>query len=418
MMSSRSAILPACGRSSGMSKCAIARKYSARLFFLIALGVLAPFNVIAIWTLLRVHPRRRKATIAVAIIGNLLWLFFPLLRTLTAAGRITRAIFGPPWFAWTCFAIVYSGFVVAIAIVWLLFRRTSFAMFARWPSRVFLSLTIIGSIDGLYEAIVPLRVERVPIELDNLPPAAEGTRIALLADLHVGLFTRRSRLQEFFETTRALQPDIVILAGDLVDDDPWSTPKLLEATRFLDPHTPLLAVLGNHEMYGDPDRAIAALRNSRIRLLVNEGAEMRSLWVAGLSDYAAPVPRLRPNLDAALSGRGARFPILIAHQPKAFEDARRLNLPLTLVAHTHGGQLGIRPLGWSLAGVFLSYHMGWYRRGASQLYVNTGTGFWLVPFRLGMTGEITLIELRRPHVIPSRGDGEESGRGHARSESG
>ena len=47
-----------------------------------------------------------------------------------------------------------------------------------------------------------------------------------------------------------------------------------------------------------------------------------------------------------------------------------------------------------LAGVFLPYHMGLYRRGASQAYVNTGTGYWLLPWRLGLAPEITLIELR------------------------
>ncbi len=71
-----------------------------------------------------------------------------------------------------------------------------------------------------------------------------------------------------------------------------------------------------------------------------------------------------------------------------------LGIPLTLAAHTHGGQLDIRPLGWSLAGVFLDYHMGLYELGASRLYINTGTGYWLFPFRPGMTPEITLIELR------------------------
>ncbi|HEV8658590.1 MAG TPA: metallophosphoesterase [Thermoanaerobaculia bacterium] len=273
------------------------------LFFLIALAVAAPFNFIAIRALLRVHPRRKVAVIAAAVIGNLMWLCFPLLPTLTAAGRVTRAIFGPPWFAWTCFAIIYSAFVAAIAILWMLFRRIPFPIFARWPSRVFLALTIIGSVAGFYEAIVPLRVERVVIYLDALPSAAEGTRIALLADLHVGIFTRASRLRQFFETTEALRPDIVILAGDLVDDDPYFTPKLLSSTRFLDPHTPLLAVLGNHEMYGDPDRAIAALRGSRIRLLVNEGANVGALWIAGLSDYAAQTPRLKPNLAG---GAGAK----------------------------------------------------------------------------------------------------------------
>ncbi|MEA2325289.1 MAG: uncharacterized protein QOE68_248, partial [Thermoanaerobaculia bacterium] len=112
--------------------------------------------------------------------------------------------------------------------------------------------------------------------------------------------------------------------------------------------------------------------------------------------YAAQIPELRPDMPAALAGRGGRFPVVIAHQPKAFADARRLRVGLTICAHTHGGQFGFRPLRWSLAGVFLPYHMGLYERDGSQLYVNTGTGYWLLPWRLGVTPEITLIELRRP----------------------
>ena len=77
-----------------------------------------------------------------------------------------------------------------------------------------------------------------------------------------------------------------------------------------------------------------------------------------------------------------------------FDESLRRRLPLTLVAHTHGGQFGFRALHWSLAGLFLPYHIGLYRRGTSQLYVNTGTGYWLLPWRIGVTPEVTLVELR------------------------
>jgi uncharacterized protein len=356
------------------------------LFFLIAIGVLAPFTIVSVVTLLRLHPKRRASILTIAILGNLMWLFFPLLRAMTPFSRLTRALLGPPWFAWTCFAILYSA--VMLLIVW------TPREFRHWTSRAFIVVTVAASIAGFYDAIVPLRVARVPIFIEGLPAEAEGMKIALMADLHVGLFTRRSRLRQFFETTRALQPDAVILAGDLIDDDPYFVPKLLEATAFLDPSTPLLGVLGNHEMYGDPDRTIASLRGSRIHLLVNEGTEIRELWFAGISDFAAQRSDLKPDIGKALSGAPPHaMPVILAHQPKAFDEARIRKIPLTLVAHTHGGQLGIRPLGWSLAAVFLPYDMGLFRRGTSQLFVNTGTGFWLVPFRLGMTGEITLIEL-------------------------
>lgn len=370
------------------------------IFVAIVAAIFIPLNVVAYRQLVRIHPRRRRIVLALVILGNLLWPFLPRLERLTWLSRFARSVFAPIWFGWTSFTLVYCALLLLILLAWLPMRkRMPFVPFARWPSRVFLWTVIIGFVVGCWQALVPLRVERVPIVIANLPPQLEGKRIALLADLHVGMFTRPSRLERIFKTTDALKPDVVLLAGDLIDDDPVFVPKLLAGTRALSPATPLYAVLGNHEMYGDPFDVIGRLRGSRIRLLVNEGVAEGPLWIAGVSDYAAGDVNkqdLKPSLGKALQGMppGA-LAILFAHQPRAFEEARQRNLPLVLAAHTHGGQLGFRPLRWSLAGVFLRYHMGLYRAGASQLYINTGTGFWVLPFRLGMTSEITLIELRR-----------------------
>jgi predicted MPP superfamily phosphohydrolase len=360
---------------------------STAAIFAIAIAILAIANVVAYRVLTRLHPRRRPIVIALVVIGNLTWLLIPVLNARTPPVRVLRATLGPPWFAWQCFAIVYSIFML---LIWI----------ARIPrraaSRVFLWTTLIAAVVGCYQALVPLRVERVPVALRDLPPPLDGTRIAILADLHVGLYTRISRLRQFFATTNALRPNVVVLAGDLVDDDPIFLPKLIEGLRPLDPSLPLLAVLGNHEMYGAPREFIARVRDTRIRLLVNEGANVRGLWIAGISDYAARIPALRPDMAAALRGCPSdAFPILVSHQPKSFDEARGRGVALTLCAHTHGGQCGFRPLHWSLAGLFLPYHMGLYNVGGAQLYVNTGTGYWLLPWRLGMTPEITLIELRR-----------------------
>ena len=366
-------------------------------FVLIALFVFLAFNGIACWQLVRIHPRRKPFVIALAVICNLMWLFLPVLNARTDFSRAVRAILGPPWFGWLCFITVYCAFLLIIFIAWLPLHRHPWIRFARWPSRIFLWSSIVLLVVGVYTALVPLDVERVPITLDNLPPELDGTRIALIADLHVGLFSRPSRLRQIFATTAALSPDVVLLAGDLVDDDPYFVPKLLHCTRAFPPSLPLIGVLGNHEMYGQPFEVIRRLRDSRIHLLVNEGTAIKGFWIAGLSDYAASIDALKPNFDSALAQKPAgAFPIVVAHQPRAFPDAQRRALPLTLSAHTHGGQFGFRPLQWSLAGLFLPYHIGLYRRGPSQLYVNTGTGYWLLPWRLGVTPEITLVELRRP----------------------
>lgn len=357
------------------------------IFLAILIAVFGPLNVITYRALNRLHPRRRPFTIALTVIGNAMWLFFPMLNARTDWSRFLRATLGPPWFAWQCITFFYCTFLL---LVWI----TRIPM--KWASRVFIVLIAIGFVAGVWECLVPLYVDRQPVVLDDLPRELDGKKIAVIGDLHVGLFTRPSRLERIFATASALRPDVVVLAGDLIDDDPYFIPKLVAGTRALDPSIPLLAVLGNHEMYGAPYEAIAKYRGSgRMRLLVNEGVATSGLWIAGLSDYAARDPRLRPDVAAALRGRPANaYPIVVAHQPRAFADARAQHVKLTLCAHTHGGQLGIRPLRWTLAGLFLPYHIGLYRAGDAQIYVHTGAGYWLLPFRLGMTPEVSLIELR------------------------
>jgi len=358
------------------------------MFFAIILAVFVPLNIITYRALVKLHPRRRAVFIALTAVGNSMWLFIFIRNQRTDLTRLIRAVLGPPWFAWQCFTFLYCVFLLLMLIV-------CRGKLRPMPSRIFLIALAVGGFAGMVECLVPLRVERVPVTLAGLPPELDGMRLAYVGDLHVGLFSRPSRIEQIFRTAGALHPEAVLVAGDSIDDDPYFVPKLLAATRALDPSIPLIGVLGNHEMYGAPFEVIDRMRGGRIHLLVNEGVALRRLWIAGLSDYAARDPRLRPDLAKALAGRPpGSFPIVLAHQPKAFADAKAQHVALTLTAHSHGGQLGFRPLRWTLAGLFIPYHIGLYRESGFQLYVSTGAGYWLLPFRLGMTPEIVLIELR------------------------
>lgn len=376
----------------------------------VILLVFALLNYLTARALIAAHPRWRKAIWIIVAFANIFWLFLPFVLSVRLNGfaRFIRATLGPVWFSWLIFIILYLAFAVIIGAAWLAtrpFRRVRFGDFARWPSRVFLTLLGILALIGWYQAVVPLRVEPVPITVANLPPEFEGYRIALMCDLHVGLFTKNGRLEEMSRAINAANVDMTAIVGDLIDDDPYFIPKFL---RGLDGIEGLIvATLGNHEMYGDPKEVIRRMQAAKMKLLVNEGMVVTrgsgTIWFAGLSDYAATEirrhPDLAPDFERSLAGRpDGAFTILLAHQPKAFPEAIKRRIPLTLCGHTHGGQFGIRPLGWSLAGVFLKYHIGLYREGDSQLYVNTGTGYWLVPVRLGMTPEITVVELRRARV--------------------
>jgi uncharacterized protein len=374
---------------------------------IITLALFAALNVVVVWGLLHLHPRRRIWIWVVVAFCNVFWAFLPLIFATRTSPftRFVRAFFAPPWFSWLIFVLLYAAFLLLVAAAWkLFFRRLSFREAGHVPSTVFLAVLAILAVLGYYDATVPLRVERPAFQFESLDPALHGTKVAIVSDLHVGMFSRPWRLRKIFERVNAERPDVLLLTGDMIDDDPHFVPKLLDGLRFLDPAIPALAVLGNHEIYGDPHEVIRQLEGSRVRLLVNRGwayeRSGRGIWFAGISDYAAGTrgrgEDLRPDFDAALAGKPpAHFPVVVAHQPKAIPESVERGLPLTLCGHTHGGQLGSPPFGWSLAGLFLPYHMGAYHEGRSHAYVNTGTGYWLVPFRFGMTPEITIVRLER-----------------------
>ena len=73
-------------------------------------------------------------------------------------------------------------------------------------------------------------------------------------------------------------------------------------------------------------------------------------------------------------------------------------MTLTLSGHTHWGQLALPKLGWSMASPFLEHAMGGHEKGNSLLYINPGTGYWGLPFRLGAWSEITQVTLRTAPV--------------------
>lgn len=377
--------------------------------FLVAAAVLLFFlglNLICYRVLTRAHPRAAALIRALFIAGNLFWLALPLLFFMGGSQLmiVLRSFLGPPWFSWLIFLLLYSSFLLFVGMARLISgSERKFAEFARRPSAVFLLALALAVVAGYYSALVPLRTPVKRVQLEGLPAELDGVRVALLSDLHVGLFTRPSRLERISRAVNGLDPDIVLVAGDFVDDASHFVPKFVKGMSAVEPDTPVFAVLGNHEIYGDPERVVSRMRaQSRVELLVNETALVRkgnaTLAIVGISDPAAEgrwAPEsLRPDLNRALEGVPAgAFPILLAHQPKSFEEAAAARVPLTLTGHSHGGQFGIRALDWSLAGVFIPYHMGLYAKAGSQLFVTTGAGYWVVPFRLGMSPEVVLIEL-------------------------
>jgi predicted MPP superfamily phosphohydrolase len=266
-------------------------------------------------------------------------------------------------------------------------------------------LAVVGSVIAIgYFGANALVVRDVVAELPDLPPEFDGFRIAQLTDLHIGPHLPRRRLEGIAREVAALSPDLIAVTGDMVDDR--SEDLEVYASVFSSMRAPhgVFLIPGNHDIYAGWAAVERRLRRGDLgTLLVNESRDIQRrgavIAVVGTGDPAGrgfPGGNAAPDIDRSLAGIPAgRMVIALAHNPALFEALAERGVALTLSGHTHWGQLALPSASWSLAGMFLEDAMGINTRGRSLLYISPGTGYWGIPFRIGATGEITNVTLRR-----------------------
>ncbi len=250
---------------------------------------------------------------------------------------------------------------------------------------------------GVWSATRPVEVKRVAIRLKKLPESLRGLRLVQLTDMHVGLTIGRDFVLDVVRKVNDLEPDIVAITGDLIDGSVDELGHSVAPLGEIRAGLGTYFVTGNHEYYSGADSWLGFLESLGIRALRNEHVEVGknggAIHVAGVDDWTAHQFGNGHGADVAraMHGRDAEKPVvLLAHQPVQFEEARAHGVDLQISGHTHGGQ--IFPFGFltRLVQPFLS---GLHRRGDSQIYVSSGTGYWGPPMRIAAPAEITLIEL-------------------------
>lgn len=242
-------------------------------------------------------------------------------------------------------------------------------------------------------------VKRIEVLLPRLSAKQSGLKIVQISDVHVGATADGTQLAEVVRRVNALTPDIVAITGDLVDGDTAFLKQEIEAIRDLKGRFGVYFITGNHEYYSGAGQWIAEIKRLGVRVLRNEAVQIgdgdECFYLAGVDDYAS---------KGMLPGHGQDIPkavrdipkdkavVLLAHQPKAVQEAADLGVDLVLSGHTHGGQ--IWPFTY-LVGLQQPYNKGLHRHSkTTQIYVNQGTLTWGPPMRLGTEGEITEIILK------------------------
>lgn len=357
--------------------------------------------VLSVWTLMHVFVLSRLWNLPAApgpgwhrlllIAGVVLWLSFPLGQILARSLGRAAAPLEFAGAAWVGVLFVLLVTLLAADVVsgfgWLLPSR---------PARQVALVAALGlSAFGFLQGLRPPVVLEHTVPVRGLRPEHEGLRIVQLSDVHLGPFLRSAWLEQRLTQVSALRPDLIVVTGDLLDQDAALSEALVPWLRRL--HSPLgvWGVTGNHEFYAGLERSLAVFRNGGIQVLRDRAQEIApGLVLAGVDDLTArrqfglgdhPVER-------ALANRPAGATIFLCHSPWEVERAAQLGADLMLSGHTHAGQ--IWPFRY-LVRLMYPHVEGRYSVNGMTLIVSRGTGFWGPPMRLFKPAEITAITLTR-----------------------
>jgi uncharacterized protein len=242
-----------------------------------------------------------------------------------------------------------------------------------------------------------LKIERIRIPIQALPPAFDGFRIVQLSDIHQGNFTNKETIEHAVQIALDLSPDLIVLTGDYVLDV-MDAAALHAIFSQLAMHGSVSAILGNHDHWMDAGWVRQVLADAGIFELQNTSQIItrgdQAIWLVGVDD----IWEMQHDLSAALSNvpLGATT-ILLAHEPDYADEATLTNrITLQLSGHSHGGQVRIPGRGAPILPYLgQKYPYGLRQVGSMWLYTNRGVGEIPPAVRINCRPEVTEITLKR-----------------------
>jgi|YelNatPaOPRAMG01_1025707.scaffolds.fasta_scaffold02351_9 predicted MPP superfamily phosphohydrolase len=218
----------------------------------------------------------------------------------------------------------------------------------------------------------------------------------LVSDIHLSPMDDEKFLSHIVNKINELNPDIVLIAGDLFDDKA----KILEergigeALNNINSKYGTFAITGNHEFINGIESATRFIEKHHIKLLRDSSIFIDdSFYILGRDDRSvaqftgksrAPLKDLTKNLDN-------NFPIIMMdHTPFGLEEAQKNNIALQLSGHTHHGQMFPANL---ITKMVYEVSWGYLEKDKTQYYVSCGVGTWGPRVRIGSNSEIINLKI-------------------------
>ncbi len=249
-------------------------------------------------------------------------------------------------------------------------------------------LAFVCGIYALYEGVKVPNVKNVEIFSEKVK---EEKKIVLLPDLHLHRSLRTKKLEGIVKKVNELNPDAILLVGDVIDDNLGRIDKQLDILKGLKAKNGVFFVTGNHEIYRSYKLTTKALSGLGFIFLENDGVSLGDdLFVGGIPDVRISGRiGIKPDLKETFAkSNNEQYKILMSHAPFNFG---KNNFDLEVSGHTHGGQ--VFPF------MFMVYWQNKYVAGLydldekAKLYVSRGAGQWGPQMRFFAPAEISLLKI-------------------------
>lgn len=290
-----------------------------------------------------------------------------------------------------------SGFFIYYFLVMLSWELICLAFnISVWYKAVGLIGTI--GVSALIVLVGYLRTKTIRIKQYDVPYGNSGTeyRIALMSDIHLGVFVGEKHAEKIVRKVNTLCPDVVVISGDIFDVDNYllnDTAKLKRISRIfrkMRASEGVYAVVGNHDPKIDNEAFKIFLKASKIKLLDNKVAVLSFINLIGRSDETN---NERKEYEAFADMIDKSKPVVVLdHNPQKIAKNAECGADFVLCGHTHGGQMFPVTLFTRWANGKDCFY-GHSVTGKTHSIITSGVGFFELPLRLGSSNEIVDISL-------------------------
>ncbi len=287
--------------------------------------------------------------------------------------------------------------------------------------RILLVIATIGlffaSIGAYSYFIEPNRlvIHREDLRISHWNTNLNGFKIVAISDLHGGSNNvTEEKIRTVVSQANEQNADIIVLLGDYVSQQHFNRDQLkmpistiADNLKGLKAKYGVFAVLGNHDGYYGDEKVAAELRRVGYKVLDGDVASIekdgQKLRILGLKDHQ----HIRSWQDFSDDAKkileeneSSGDVILLEHSPDILpiitgEMSISKDLKLILAGHTHGGQVWLPLIGSPVipSSYGQKYAFGHIKENDVDMFVTTGIGTSILPFRFLVPPEIAVLTI-------------------------